>query len=44
MKKDAEIMYANTYDKERILKTYMQAVRATLDKINYNKKRYDFKG
>ena len=43
MKKDAEIMYANTYDKERILKTYMQAVRDTLDKINYNKKRYDFK-
>ena len=33
-----------TIKKERILKTYMQAVRATLDKINYNKKRYDFKG
>lgn len=44
MKKDAEIMYANTYDKERILKTYIQAVKDTLQKINYNKKRYDFKG
>lgn len=44
MKKDVEIMYANTYDKERILKTYIQAVKDTLQKINYNKKRYDFKG
>lgn len=39
MKKDAEIMYANTYDKERILKTYIQAVKDTLQKINYNKKK-----
>ena len=44
MIKEAEIMYANTYDKERILKTYIQAVKDTLQKINYNKKRYDFKG
>ena len=44
MKREAEIMYANTYDKERILKTYIQAVKDTLQKINYNKKRYDFKG
>ena len=44
MKKDAEIMYANTYDKERILKTYIQAVKDTLQKINYNKKMDDFKG
>ena len=44
MKKNAEIMYANSYDKERIIKTYTQAVKDTLQKINYNKKRYDFKG
>lgn len=44
MKKNAEIMYANSYDKERIIKTYTQAVKDTLQKINYNKKRHDFKG
>ncbi len=39
MKREAEIMYANTYDKERILKTYIEAVKKTLCKIEYNNRK-----
>ena len=42
MKREAEIMYATTYDKERILKTYIEAVKKTLCKIEYNNRKVWF--
>lgn len=39
MIKEAEVKYENTYDKERILKTYIEAVKNTLCKIGYNKRK-----
>lgn len=37
MRKEAEIMYANTYDKERLLQTYMNAVHNTFKKLRADK-------
>ena len=39
LRKEAEVKYENTYDKERILKTYIEAVKNTLCKIGYNKRK-----
>jgi hypothetical protein len=39
LRKEAEVKYENTYDKERILKTYIEAVKNTLYKIGYNKRK-----